>query len=159
MLKTKNNYPKRQRIYFAAPLFNEAERSFNARITGQLEKFTDVYLPQRDGGLMSKMVEDGVSPVIASRSVFNKDMDAIRQSDYVIAILDGRSVDEGVAFELGVAFSLQKRCIGLQTDSRRLASWGNNPMVEGALEKVFSTTDGLIEWAKNEFKRTEFATV
>jgi nucleoside 2-deoxyribosyltransferase len=135
-------------VYLAAPLFNEAERIFNVRVAELLEKHTEVYLPQRDGGLMNDMVSTGVPPDIAARRVFRRDIDAIQQADYVIAILDGRAIDEGVAFELGVAFSQGKRCVGLQTDSRRLAACGNNPMITGALEAVFAVVDDLIDWVR-----------
>ena len=145
-----NNRQTQCRIYLAGPLFSEAERDFNLRLTAQLEEYVDVYLPQRDGGLMSEMTAEGVSADVAACRVFRRDMDAIRQADYLIAILDGRAIDEGVAFELGVAFCHVKRCIGLQTDSRRLASWGNNPMITGALESVFLTVSDLVKWLKLE---------
>ncbi len=138
----------RPRVYLAGPLFSEAERTFNARVTELLKDLTEVYLPQRDGGLMSEMVATGMPSAIAARRVFRRDMDALRQADYLIAILDGRAIDEGVAFELGIAFSQSKRCVGLQTDSRRLAVWGNNPMITGALETVFMSVDDLMEWVR-----------
>lgn len=99
---------------------------------------------------MSEMTADGVSADVAACRVFRRDMDAIRQADYLVAILDGRAIDEGVAFELGVAFCHSKRCIGLQTDSRRLAAWGNNPMITGALEVVFTDVSDLTDWMKRE---------
>ncbi len=139
------------RIYFAAPLFSEAEQTFNVRVTELLEEFAEVYLPQRDGELMSEMVADGVSSAIAARRVFHRDMSAIQQADCVIAVLDGRAIDEGVSFELGVAFSHGKQCIGLQTDSRRLAVWGKNPMIMGAVETVFISVDDLIECVRTSF--------
>lgn len=148
MSMTDNQSNCRPRIYLAAPLFSEAERSFNVCVTELLEEFAVVYLPQRDGGLMSDMVATGMPSDIAARRVFLRDMDAIREADYIIAILDGRTIDEGVAFELGVAFSQTKRCVGLQTDSRRLAVWGNNPMITGALETVFMSVDELMEWVR-----------
>ncbi|MFQ5329619.1 MAG: nucleoside 2-deoxyribosyltransferase [Thermodesulfobacteriota bacterium] len=149
MLTTDHQDRHRQRVYLAAPLFSEAERTFNICVAELLEELTEVYLPQRDGGLMSEMVATGVQSVIAARHVFRQDMDAIKQADYVIAILDGRAIDEGVAFELGVGFSQAKRCVGLQTDSRRLAVWGNNPMITGSLETVFMSVDDLMEWAQS----------
>ncbi len=146
MSTTEETYCHRPQVYLAAPLFNEGERTFNARVTELLEEFMEVYLPQRDGGLMSEMVAAGVPSAIAARSIFCRDLDAIQRAGYVIAILDGRTIDEGVAFELGVAFAQAKRCVGLQTDSRRLAMWGNNPMIVGALETVFESVDDLMEW-------------
>ncbi|MFH1022679.1 MAG: nucleoside 2-deoxyribosyltransferase [Planctomycetota bacterium] len=140
----------RYRAYLAGPLFSQAERDFNEDLASKLETHATVYLPQRDGGLMSDMVKDGVSPDAAARRVFRRDMDAIRSADCLIAILDGRTIDEGVAFELGIGFCHSKRCVGLQTDSRRLASWGNNPMITGALEAVFLTVEDLLKWMKFE---------
>ena len=138
----------RPRVYLAAPLFSDAERTFNARVTELLEEIAEVYLPQRDGGLMSEMIASGTSADVAALHVFRRDIDAIRHADMIIAILDGRAIDEGVALELGVAFALEKRSVGLQTDSRRLAALGNNPMISGALERVFVSVDSLLEWGK-----------
>lgn len=138
------------RVYFAAPLFSEAERMFNVYVTTDLQKWADIYLPQRDGGLMAEMTSAGVAPDVAACRVFKRDVTAIREADYLIAVLDGRAIDEGVAFELGVAFCHGKRCIGLQTDPRRLASWGNNPMITGALEIVFDSVEALLAWMERE---------
>ena len=140
----------RYRVYLAGPLFSQAERAFNEELASKLETHVAVYLPQRDGGLMVDMIKDGVSPEVAARRVFQRDMEAIQRADCVIAILDGRTIDEGVAFELGIGFCHSKRCVGLQTDSRRLASWGNNPMITGALEAVFLTVEDLLRWITSE---------
>lgn len=145
---------QRLRVYLAGPLFSEAERAFNVHVAELLEDFLDVYLPQRDGGLMSDMIADGVRTDIAACRVFRRDMDAIREADYLIAVLDGRTIDEGVAFELGVAFCHSKRCVALQTDTRRLATWGNNPMITGALEAVFHSVDDLMSWIACEVYNT-----
>lgn len=134
--------------YFASPLFSEAERAFNISVANQIEEFISVYLPQRDGKLMSEMIANGVPIAMAMSRVFREDLDAIRKSDLVIAVLDGRTIDEGVAFELGVAFAQNNLCIGLQTDSRRLAVWGNNPMIAEALETILMSVDELVNWIK-----------
>ena len=40
-----------KKIYFAAPLFNEAEKEYNLKIVSILESYGyEVFLPQRDGG-------------------------------------------------------------------------------------------------------------
>ena len=150
MQSSDRNHSKKLKVYIAAPLFSDAERTFNELVAQTLAEWVDVYLPQRDGGLMSEMVRNGVPSDVAARSVFRGDMNAIREADYLIAILDGRAIDEGVAFELGVAYSLSKRCVGIQTDSRRLASWGNNPMIAGALELVFHSVEDLMSWIRSE---------
>jgi nucleoside 2-deoxyribosyltransferase len=142
------------KLYFAAPLFSEAELQFNERVAEVLARFFDVYLPQRDGGLLAEMVKLGMAPKMAATRVFTKDIRAIEDADVLLALLDGRTVDEGVAFELGVAFATGKRCIGLQTDVRRELPTGNNPMIDEAVEKTFSAIDDLVAWAAEEVPAT-----
>jgi nucleoside 2-deoxyribosyltransferase len=106
------NKPK---LYFAAPLFSYAERSFNEQATKLLEEYFEVFLPQRDGGLMDEMIKDGMSVSKASKTVFDIDVKELSASDVVVGVLDGNSIDEGVAIELGFAYALEIKCIGLQT--------------------------------------------
>ena len=45
------------KIYFAAPLFNQSEKDFNLKITKTLESYGyEVFLPQRDGYLAAELV-------------------------------------------------------------------------------------------------------
>ena len=134
-------------LYLAGPLFSAAERSFNSFLKHRLSNYFDVYLPQEDGALMPILLDSGMTPSQASNVVFKNDLNAIRQCHVLLILMDGRSVDEGACFELGVAYSLGKTCVGLQTDFRRLALFGNNPMLTGALSNVFVDVDQLIEWA------------
>jgi nucleoside 2-deoxyribosyltransferase len=138
----------RARLYFASPLFSAAEQRFNEATTNLLQPYFDVYLPQRDGGLMLEMIKRGISPSDAASLVFCADVDAIARCDVLVAVLDGRTVDEGVAFELGLAYAQNKTCIGLQTDVRRLLPTGNNPMIERALRHTFATVDELVSWSQ-----------
>ncbi len=144
---------RKTKVYLAGPLFSDAERTFNEMLTRTLDDLVDVYLPQRDGGLMSEMIRNGIPSDMAASHVFRGDINAIREADYLIAILDGRAIDEGVAFELGVGYMLSKLCVGLQTDSRRLASWGNNPMITCALELVFHSVEDLLLWIRSPAER------
>lgn len=148
------NLTRRACAYLAGPLFSEAERVFNAMLTDRLEDVVEVYLPQRDGGVVSEMIASGVDEGVAVCRVFKRDVDAILQADILIMILDGRVVDEGAAFELGLAFAHAKRCVGVQTDSRRFAPWGNNPMITGALEVVFDSVDSLMKWLTAEMRQS-----
>jgi nucleoside 2-deoxyribosyltransferase len=135
---------RKPRAYLAAPLFNEMERSFNANIELMLAPFIDVFLPQRDGGLLTKLVADGMALNLAKKYVFKKDVDAIASSDIIIAVLDGRTVDEGVAFELGYGYALGKLCIGLKTDDRTLLSTGDNPMITESCHRILTSVDELV---------------
>lgn len=132
----------------AAPLFSEAELTFNRALTEALEEFVDVYLPQRDGGRLVDLVAKGVDVDAASRSIFQRDVEAIRLADALLIVMDGRSIDEGAAFELGFAHALGKHCAGLQTDPRRLLPVGNNPMIQVPLGLVVQTTEQAAYWAR-----------
>lgn len=142
---------RRLSVYLAGPLFSEAERSYNEQVADELEKHFDVFLPQRDGGLFMNMVNHGVTVDDAASAVFAGDLKAMEECDLVVAVLDGRAIDEGVAFEIGYAFSRKKQCFGLQTDMRRLLPIGNNPMLTGALEQVFSSLETLLEYLRANF--------
>lgn len=133
----------RSRVYFAAPLFSEAELAFNIGVVRRIEKHFDVFLPQRDGGLLLERIKNGLTPAEAELDIFHCDIDAMRRADLLIAVLDGSSVDEGVAFEIGYMHCLERPCIGLQTDVRRALPTGNNPMIAAALKDVFVSVDAL----------------
>ena len=133
-------------LYLAAPLFSSAERRFNVDLAVRLSARFEVFLPQRDGRLFTEIVREGLTPRDAARQVFAADTTAIHQCHVLVAVLDGRSIDEGVAFEIGFAFSLGKTCVGLQTDVRRLLPMGNNPMIECAGQAVVDSAEGLVAW-------------
>lgn len=95
---------------------------------------------------MPTLLESGHSVSHANKIVFKNDLNAIQQSDLLLIVMDGRAIDEGACLELGIAYALGKKCIGLQTDFRRLASFGNNPMIEGALDCVYANIDSLLQY-------------
>lgn len=137
---------QRKKIYIASPLFNSAEQEFNQKIKRKLSKYFDVFLPQEDGGLIFDLIKDGFSPEVAARKVFDIDTAALDACDLLLIVLDGRSIDEGAAFELGYAHAKGKLCFGLQTDVRRLLTFGNNPMIECSCEFIFDSLDVMIRW-------------
>ncbi len=136
----------KQQVYLAAPLFSVAEKTFNLKVRDILCRVFDVYLPQQDGLLLADLVRDGFSADYSGRLIFEEDVRALRRCDIVLIVLDGRAVDEGAAFELGLAFGLDKECYGLQTDPRRLLPWGNNPMIAHSLRRIFSSLAELEAW-------------
>lgn len=97
------------------------------------------------------LIRDGLSPEVAAREVFNIDTAALDSCDLLLIVLDGRTIDEGAAFELGYAHAKGKRCFGLQTDVRRLLSFGNNPMIECSCEIIFDSPDIMIGWLEARF--------
>lgn len=139
---------KKPKVYLAGPLFSEAERTFNHNLKKLLTPYFDVYLPQEDGGLIIHMIKAGLPPKLASQKVFDIDIRAMKECDVFLIILDGRSVDEGAAFELGFAHAKGKPCYGLKTDFRQLLAFGNNPMIDGPLERIFESVEELLDWAE-----------
>lgn len=142
------NMEERMSLYIAGPLFNRAERDYNAKLKQVLTPYFHVYLPQEDGGLLVEMVRSGLPADMAARQVFRVDIEAIHWCDLLLIVLDGRTVDEGAALELGYAYAKEKACYGLKTDSRQLLPFGNNPMIDGCLRDVFPNIARLIAWAK-----------
>ena len=138
---------RKARIYLAAPLFTPRERAFNADLKALLSEKFDVYLPQVDGLLLADLVRQGVNVEVAEKLVFDADVASMKEVDLLLAVLDGASIDEGVAFEIGFVYSLGKRCVGLQTDIRRQLPTGNNPMIGRSLSRIFMNVDELLDWA------------
>jgi len=140
---------KKPLVYLAAPLFSQAEKSFNEQLACHLGKYFAIYMPQRDGGLMVELIPRGQTVDDAARQVFAMDIRALNAASAVIAVLDGRTIDEGVALELGYAYALHKPCYGYQTDPRRLLPVGNNPMISGVLIRVAHSLDELLLFSES----------
>ncbi|MBR0951281.1 nucleoside 2-deoxyribosyltransferase [Bradyrhizobium canariense] len=139
-----NEDPSSFRVYLAAPLFNDSERSFNLRLAELISPMAEVFLPQRDGKLMRDLVRSGMPLTAARELVFEADINALKHCDCVVAVLDGRTVDEGVAFEIGYARALDKLCLGVKTDDRTLLATGDNPMIVAACNEIFGSVLELV---------------
>lgn len=126
-----------KKIYIAAPLFSEADKDYNEKITKQIEKFGyQCYLPQRNMSINDK------TKCASSIQIYDGDTNELDSSDIIICLLDGPVVDPGVACEIGwfaskIEFELKqtilkaqlygddlksikskRKIIGLFTDSR-----------------------------------------
>jgi nucleoside 2-deoxyribosyltransferase len=139
---------QRMMIYLASPLFSLSEKMENDRLCRALERWCDVFLPQRDGELVPHLIQQGLSVQEAYRVVFERDVLALRACDAFVINLDGRIVDEGAAFELGYAHAMGKYCVGYRTDVRVLLPWGLNPMVIVPLSETFTCIEALETWAR-----------
>ena len=148
------------KAYIAGPLFNDAEKAFNLKVDALVQSLgIETYLPQRDGGESIRMIREGQPPERVRRRLFELDISEVRACDLFICILDGRVPDEGTCVELGMAYILEKECIGYQTDSRRFALDYNNLMIENALNGgIAQTLDGLINLIQAAKRRIDEAT-
>jgi nucleoside 2-deoxyribosyltransferase len=139
-------------IYFAAPLFSQAEKQFNAALTEKLEHSGfRVFLPQRDGIDGNHEVYREMTPDQRRRTIFQTDRDQILRADIFLFILDGRIPDEGACVELGMAYldkhlaKPHKQLIGLMTDIRAAFIGAKlNPMLSQALDKIMDSEDELL---------------
>lgn len=131
-------------IYLAAPLFNDRERAYNARLKNIIMARYAVYLPQEDGGLFSQLIQNGMSISSAIQYVHGNDVKALHRCDLLVAVLDGPHVDSGVSFEIGFVRALEKPVIGFHTDSRSELPFGHNPMIVGALALLVSSETDLL---------------
>lgn len=81
-------------IYLAGPLFSEAERSYLDRIADELKSVdSSCFVPHQRAG-------DGVAASAAE--VFAADYSSLRDSNLLVAWLDGPSIDDGTACELAI---------------------------------------------------------
>ncbi len=112
-------------VYLAAPLFSEAELDFNRKLRDGIKMAGfKVFLPQED----SNNIKDERT---RQKIIFGKNESAIKNSDIIVAVLDGTDVDSGTAWEIGYAYALGKLILGLRTDFRTLGIEGTvNLMIE-----------------------------
>ena len=107
------------RIYFAAPLFNAAERDWNATLAAVLRGAGhEVFLPQEQ------------LPGKDAAGIFATDVGGIDWADGLVAIMDGADPDSGTCWEVGYAYG-KKPIVIVRTDMRRTGSDGSgyNPML------------------------------
>lgn len=119
------------KIYFAAPMFAESERLYNQMIVDQIrEEYPKVaiYLPQENLAINDK------TAYANSEMIALADTEKVLESQLMIAILDGLSIDAGVASEIGVAYAKGIPVLGLYTDSRQQG--GEHPKKIAALNEV-----------------------
>ena len=131
-------------IYFAAPLFTAAERSWNADVVGQLRTaFADNdilwSIPQEFCAQF-----DNQQP-IDHGEIFDACHQHVAAADVVIAILDGPDVDSGTAWEAGFAFARDKTVIGLRTDFRPAEDGAGNCMLTRSCATICTSPGELID--------------
>ncbi len=122
------------RIYLAGSIFTPYERAFLDDCASRLraEGF-DVFVPHEQGLV-------GLDATAAA--VFAVGAGGVGSADAVLAVLDGPSVDDGTACEIGLFHGLKQRdparkgVVGLLTDLRaeRRGEFATNLFVRGCIE-------------------------
>ena len=120
-----------KKIYFASPLFSEMERLYNEKLVLNIRESypgVEVYVPQEQVEINDK------NAYADSMAIAKYDTDALLESQLIVAVLDGATIDVGVATEIGVAYQAGIPIIGLYTDSRQQGA--ENKQKLAALQEI-----------------------
>ena len=104
------------KIYFAAPLFSEMELLYNQQLVTKIRTLypqLNIYLPQEQMSINDK------NAYADSKQIATTDTNELLSSQLVIAILDGCTIDVGVASEIGIAYQAGIPILALYSDSRQ----------------------------------------
>lgn len=104
------------KAYFASPLFNDMELMYNEKLAQSIREANpqlEMYVPQENMAINDK------SLYADSQMIAQGDNDRLLESELLIAVLDGVSIDVGVATEIGVAYAKGMKILGLYTDTRQ----------------------------------------
>lgn len=136
------------KVYFANGLFSQADFNYNAQLVTTIRKEIsdiNIYLPQENAAINDK------NSYADSKMIAQADTDELVNSDLVIAILDGITIDAGVASEIGVAYAKNIPIIGMYTDSRQQGATNSkklaalNEIAENQFHYLNLYTTGLIK--------------
>lgn len=121
-------------IYFAAPLFTQAEIAFNKSLADQLEAARyKVYLPQQQCLGTTDPIE-----------LFNICLRGLDSASMVLVILDGTDADSGSCFEVGYAYAKGIPIVGLRTDFRGSGEYmAVNLMLSNSCQHLLLTTTNV----------------
>jgi nucleoside 2-deoxyribosyltransferase len=125
-------------VYWAAPLFTDAECAWNRRQAQLLRNAGFVVILPQEENANCRIPEPGWQ-----QRVFEVDRDGVRRVDVVVAVLDGADVDSGTAWEVGYACALGKPVIGLRTDIRSEGSEPVNLMLTQSVAQMVTVADDL----------------
>ncbi len=138
------------KLYFAAPLFSGAERTWNAEVAQGL----------RDGGHEVFLPQDQ-EPGKDAPDIFTTDLRGIDRADALVAIVDGPDPDSGTAWECGYAYG-KKPIVLVRTDFRTHTGSDApyNAMLTGAattrLDLPFAPTSRVVAEVLDALRRLIF---
>lgn len=106
---------KKPCVYFAAPLFTQAEWQWNSHLANELRQLNlDIILPQSSAEPMLNGEMNFDAHALFITNIGNMD-----KADVVLAILDQSDPDSGTCWECGYAYKAGYPIVGLRTDLRR----------------------------------------
>lgn len=104
------------KIYFAGPMFAKADLLYNEYLVKEIRALSpeiQVYLPQENEAINDK------TAYADSKMIALADTEKVLESDLLVAVLDGLTIDAGVASEIGVAYAKGIPVIAVYTDTRQ----------------------------------------
>jgi len=133
------------RVYLAGPLFTLAERRFMAHLRDLVGGVPGV-AALWPGDLF---VDDDLAGMgqAAKDHIFAGCVKELVASDLVLAVLDGPSVDDGTAWEVGYAYARGLPAWGLRTDFRSAGDTAQslvNCMIECSCQAVFRDVEAVL---------------
>lgn len=117
------------KAYLANGLFGMGDRLLNSLIASKIRKEIkgiDLYVPQENDAINDK------SSYADSITIAKADMDKLRESEFLIAVIDGVEIDSGVAAEIGAFYMMDKPIFALYTDVRQQGR-DNNKKIEALI--------------------------
>jgi nucleoside 2-deoxyribosyltransferase len=126
------------KIYLSGPLFSRSEIAWGERVKRFLEDRLD--------GVLIIWPHEIVPCQALPQQIFEANIQALKEADIMVAMLDGPQVDDGTAWEIGYFFMQGKKIQGIRTDFRRAGETDNsrvNLMIECSCQGIASSLDEL----------------
>lgn len=125
------------KAYLANGLFSIGDRLVNELIAKEIRKDIkdiELYVPQENDAINDK------NSYADSIAIAEADLDKLKESDFLIAVIDGVEIDSGVAAEIGAFYMTEKPIFALYSDVRQQGRSNDkkiNALVEDGTENQF----------------------
>ena len=143
-----------QTLYYAGPLFTDAERAWNATNAQLLRERLPawrVLMPQE----FCAMLDNDPSGRPRYDLIATACLEHLAGADVVLAVLDGPDPDSGTCFEAGWAVARGIPVIGLRTDWRPAEDGAANCMLTRTCRSVERTLDAAITAVETAVAQTK----
>lgn len=139
------------KIYIAAPFFNDAQLRVVEKIETYLAMREIEYFSPRSEGVIINMTPEQKANALSR--IYESNVSHIKSCDKMIAVIDG--MDKGVIFELGFAAALGKKIITLSTKQ-----YGLNVMISQCVSAHVGTCLDAVHCVNGQpFKQIKRVTV
>ncbi len=141
------------KIYFAGPLFTEAERDWIRKTKKDIESLAESHGKQVNVIWPYELITQSEIDQLGAKAkleIFSRCKSHLDTADLMIALLDGSQVDDGTAWEIGYFYARRRpeqKIIGIRTDFRRAGESEGaivNGMIEGACDLIVRSRDELM---------------